>query len=38
MAVLLHALATLVLGNFGLASFFEGAHSDFQIRHLDPTT
>ena len=37
MAVLLHALATLVLGNFCLASFFERAHSDLQIRHLDPT-
>ena len=32
MATLLHALAALVLGNFRFASFFERAHSDFQIR------
>ena len=32
MATLLHALAALVLGNFRLASFFERAHSGFQIR------
>jgi hypothetical protein len=32
MATLLHALAALVLGNFRFASFFEGAHSGFQIR------
>ncbi len=31
MAILLHALAALVLGNFRLASFFERAHSGFQI-------
>ena len=31
-ATLLHALAALVLGNFRFASFFERAHSDFQIR------
>lgn len=34
MATLLHALAALVLGNFRFASFFERAHSDFQIREL----
>jgi hypothetical protein len=32
MATLLHALAALVLGNFRFASFFERAHSGFQIR------
>jgi hypothetical protein len=32
MATLLHALAALVLGNFGFASFFERAHSGFQVR------
>jgi hypothetical protein len=32
MATLLHALAALVLGNFRFTSFFERAHSDFQIR------
>jgi hypothetical protein len=32
MATLLHALAALVLGNFRFASFFERAHSVFQIR------
>ena len=32
MAILLHALAALVLGNFRFASFFERAHSDLQIR------
>jgi hypothetical protein len=32
MATLLHALAALVLGNFGFAPFFERAHSGFQIR------
>jgi len=31
-ATLLHALAALVLGNFRFASFFERAHSGFQIR------
>jgi hypothetical protein len=29
MAILLHALAALVLGNFRLASFLKRAHSDF---------
>jgi hypothetical protein len=32
MATLLHALAALVFGNFRFASFFERAHSVFQIR------
>jgi hypothetical protein len=32
MATLLHAFAALVLGNFRFASFFERAHSGFQIR------
>ena len=31
MAILLHALAAFVLGNFRLTSFFERAHSGFQI-------
>jgi len=30
----LHAFAALMLGNFRLASFFERAHSDFQIREF----
>ena len=37
MAILLHALAALVLGNFRLASFFERAHSGFRIREPDST-
>jgi hypothetical protein len=32
MAILFHALAALVLGNLRFASFFERAHSVFQIR------
>jgi hypothetical protein len=32
MTTLLHALAALVLGDFRFASFFERAHSVFQIR------
>jgi hypothetical protein len=31
MAILLHALAALVLGNFRFASFLERAHSGIQI-------
>jgi hypothetical protein len=30
----LHAFAALMLGNFCFASFFERAHSDFQIREF----
>jgi hypothetical protein len=30
----LHAFAALMLGNFRFASFFERAHSDFQIREF----
>ena len=37
MAILPHALAALVLGNFRLASFFERAHSGFRIREPDST-
>jgi hypothetical protein len=34
MAILLHALAALVLGNFRFASFLERAHSGIQIASL----
>jgi hypothetical protein len=37
MAILLHALAALVLGNFRLASFFERAHPGFSIASPDST-
>jgi hypothetical protein len=37
MAILLHPLAALVLRNIRLTSFFERAHSDFQIREPDST-
>ena|SRR5205809_5586428 len=37
MATLLHALMALVLCNFRFASFFEGAHSVFQICEPDST-
>jgi hypothetical protein len=32
MPMRLHAFAALMLGNFRFPSFFERAHSDFQIR------
>jgi hypothetical protein len=34
MPMRLHAFAALMLGNFCFSSFFERAHSDFQIRKL----
>jgi hypothetical protein len=37
MTILLHALAALVFGNLRFASFFERAHSGFQIREPDST-
>jgi len=37
MAILLHALAALVLGNLRFASFFERAHSSFRFASRDST-